>query len=92
MAKKWQDMSIKDKIAIISACIAFILGWGLTIAGFIIGAGTITDSVLWVLGQALIYAGSIFGIGMYMGSSVKGMRAEIHNFMKNPKDNLEEED
>jgi hypothetical protein len=74
-------MDIKTKIAIITAIIAFTLGWGLTVAGFIIGNGVISDSVLWVLGQALVYAGSVLGIGMYVTAEVRGMKSAIKHFV-----------
>lgn len=64
--ESWESLEIKTKIAYITAIVAFAAGWGLTIAGFIMGAGVISDSVLWVLGQALVYAGSVLGIGMYV--------------------------
>lgn len=85
----WSTLDIKTKIAYITALIAFCLGWGLTIAGFIIGAGVISDSVLWVLGQALVYAASVLGVGMYVGSEVSGMKNSIRNFIRKEKDYLE---
>lgn len=78
----WSDLEVKTKIAYITAIIAFFLGWGLTVAGFIIGAGVISDSVLWVLGQSLVYAASVFGVGMYVTGSVRAMRQNIHQFMR----------
>lgn len=78
---KWKDLDIKTRLAYSTAIIAFLAGWGLTIAGFIIGAGIISDSVLWVLGQALVYAASIFGVGMYVTGAVKGMKSSIQSFM-----------
>lgn len=86
MKEGWNELSFKDKVAIISAIAAFCVGWGLTIAGFILGAGVVSDSVLWILGQALVYAGSIFGVGMYVGSEVKNMKKSIKNFMKSDED------
>ena len=69
----YHKCTMKEKIAIISACVAFCLGWGLTIAGFIVPpVGDISNSVLFVLGQALIYAASVFGItGYFNAESVK---------------------
>lgn len=78
----WSELEVKTKIAYITAIIAFFLGWGLTVAGFIIGAGVISDSVLWVLGQSLVYAASVFGVGMYVTNSVRAMRQNIHQFMR----------
>ena len=79
--EQWQRLSIKTKIAYITAIVAFTCGWGLTISGFIIGGGVVSDSVLWILGQALIYAASVFGVGMYVGASVKNMKKAIGTFM-----------
>lgn len=81
--KGWKQLDVKTKIAYITAVVAFIIGWGLTIAGFIVGAGVISETVLWVLGQALVYAASIFGVGMYTTSAVRGMKREIEDFMHN---------
>ena len=86
----WSQLDIKSKIAYITAIVAFVIGWGLTVAGVIIGAGAISDSVLWVLGQALVYAASVFGVGMYVGSEVIGMRRSIRRFMKQEKEYLED--
>ena len=86
----WSQLDIKSKIAYITAVAAFVIGWGLTVAGFIIGAGVISDSVLWVLGQALVYAASVFGVGMYVGSEVIGMKRSIRRFMKQEKEYLED--
>lgn len=82
----WSQLDVKTKVAYITAILAFTIGWGLTIAGFIIGAGVISDSVLWVLGQALVYAASVFGVGMYVGNEVIGMKRSIRRFMKQEKE------
>ena len=79
--EQWQRLSIKTKIAYITAVIAFTIGWGLAIAGFVLGGGIVSDSVLWILGQALVYAASVFGVGMYVGASVKNMKKAIGRFM-----------
>lgn len=83
LKKKWSELDVRTKIAYITAIAAFILGWGLTIAGFCVPpVGEVTDSVLWILGQGLVYAASVFGVGMYTVGSVKGMRQELREFMK----------
>ena len=86
----WSQLDVKTKIAYITAIVAFCIGWGLTIAGFIIGAGVISDSVLWVLGQSLVYAASVFGVGMYVGNEIIGMKRSIRRFMKQEKEYLED--
>ena len=85
--EKWRDLDIKNKVAIITAIAAFVVGWGLTIAGFIVPPiGEVADSVLWILGQALLYAASVFGLGMYVGGEVKRLKSEVRLYMKHPED------
>lgn len=88
---KWKDLDIKNKAALVTAIAAFMIGWGLTIAGFIVPpVGAVADSILWILGQSLVYAASVFGIGMYVGGEVKRMKGEIHRFMRHPQESGEE--
>ena len=88
---KWKDLDAKTKIAYLTAIAAFIIGWGLTIAGFCVPpVGEIADSLLWILGQALVYCASIFGVSMYTVGSVKGMKREIAEFLR--KKEIEEQE
>ena len=76
-------MDIKQKFAIVTAVVAFIGGWGLTIAGFIIPPqGEVADSVLWILGQALIYTASVLGIGMYFNNQMVKFRTDTRRYIK----------
>lgn len=71
----WKDLNIKERIGVISAVIAFFLGWFLTISGFFVDPiGEVSDSVLWILGQALIYTASVFGIATYFNSEQKELK------------------
>lgn len=80
---KWLQLDIKEKIATVTAIIAFILGWGLTIAGFVVPPlGEIADSILWVLGQALIYAASVFGITSYFTSETRRLKHDIREYVE----------
>ena len=80
--EKWKDLSIKDKIAIVTAVVAFIIGWGLSIAGFVVPPlGEIANSVLFVLGQALVYAASVFGIAGYFSSETARLRNDVKNMI-----------
>ena len=82
MKEKWTELDLKTRIAYVTAIVAFVLGWCLTIAGFIAPPlGIVSDSVLWILGQSLVYAASVLGIGMYVTGSVKGMKRAIGDFM-----------
>lgn len=79
---KWSDLNIKEKTAIISAIAAFVVGWGLTISGFIVPPmGEVADSVLWILGQSLIYSASVFGITSYFTSEQKKLRKELRDYL-----------
>jgi len=74
----FKTLSLKDFIAYLTAILAFLIGWGVTIAGFIIPpVGDITDSVLWVLGQSLIYTSSILGVSMYVNYNIKRMERKL---------------
>ncbi len=47
----------RDRAAYLTAIIAFVVGWGLTIAGFIVEpTGEVSGSVLAILGEAMVYA------------------------------------
>lgn len=64
--QKWRDLSVKDKAAIVTACISFFLGFVLLYAGlFISPVGEIDGSVLTGFGTALLYTAGIFGVSMY---------------------------
>lgn len=78
----WKSMDVKQKFAIVTAVVAFIAGWGLTIAGFIIPPeGEVADSVLWILGQSLIYTASVLGIGMYFNNQMVKFRADTKRYI-----------
>lgn len=91
-------MDIKQKFAIGTAVVAFVVGWGLTIAGFVLPPeGEVHDSVLWILGQALVYTASVLGIGMYFKNQMVKFRADTRKYIdeeireeKEGKDNDEE--
>ena len=78
----WSALDIKQKFAIVTAVVAFVVGWGLTIAGFIIDpTGQVHDSVLWILGQALVYTASVLGIGMYFNNQMAKFRADTKRYI-----------
>lgn len=83
MKTNWIDLNIKDKIAILSAIIAFILGWCMSIAGFWIPPiGVVSDSILWILGQALLYAASVFGVSAYFRSETVKLRQDMDRHLE----------
>lgn len=81
MQIKWKDIDIKDKLAIITAIAAFLIGWGLTISGFFMPpVAEVADSILWILGQAMIYAASVFGVSAYFTSSARQMKRDMRDY------------
>lgn len=80
----WCSLNIKEKIAIISAIAAFVAGWGLSIAAFIVPpVGEISDGILWILGQSLVYASSVFGITSYFSTETIRMKRDLRHYMDN---------
>lgn len=91
--EKWKDLDVKNRIAVVTAIAAFIVGWGLTIAGFLVPPlGAVSESVLWILGQALLYAASVFGVALYVGGEVKRLKGEVRAYMKSPSNDQEIEE
>lgn len=79
----WAKLDVKTKFAIVTAAVAFLIGWGLTIAGFIMPPkGEVHDSVLWILGQALVYTASVLGVGMYLNNELTKLRVENQRFKR----------
>ena len=80
----WKDLNIKEKLAIVTAIVAFSLGWMLCIAAFIVPPiGEISSGILWILGQSLIYAASVFGITGYFNAETIKMRHDINRHIDN---------
>ena len=91
MKTKWNELNIKEKIAIISAISAFIVGWALSIAGFIVPPlGEVHESILFILGQALVYSASVFGIAAYFKAESHQMKNDLKLYF-NEKERLQEE-
>ena len=81
MANKVIDF--KQRAAYITAIVAFIIGWGLTIAGFIVPpTGEVSGSVLAVLGEAMVYAASVFGVTMYFGHQMEKFRHDTRLYIE----------
>ena len=81
MKTKWSELNIKEKLAIISAISAFVVGWALSIAGFIVPPlGQVHESILFILGQALVYSASVFGIAAYFKAESHQMKEDLRQF------------
>ena len=83
----WSELGIKDKLAIISACAAFTIGWLLTICAAFVPLLLSEQGILWILGQSLVYSASVFGLGMYFKSESTQMRKDMQDFL-NEKERL----
>lgn len=81
MKTTWKDLSIKDKLALISASAAFTIGWALTCIAAFVPILLSEQGVLWILGQALIYAASVFGLGMYFKNETVQMKDNLNRHL-----------
>jgi hypothetical protein len=91
MKTSFKDLNIKEKLAICSALAAFIIGWGMSIAGFIVPPlGEVHESILFILGQALVYAASVFGIAAYFKAESHQMKSDLRQYFSE-KERLQEE-
>ena len=76
-------MAIKEKLSYITCVSSFVIGWILTIVGFILPpSGEVSDSVLWILGQSLLYTGAVLGISSYYSSQLNNFKTEVRNELK----------
>ena len=70
-------MKSKDLIMMIAAIVAFLVGIGLTIAGFCVPpVGVISGSVLTALGELLTFFASVFGIGKFTEVQIEKIKNE----------------
>ena len=83
MKTTWTTLNIKEQIAIISACVAFILGWAMSIGAFFVPPmGEVADSILWILGQALLYSSAVFGVSAYFRSEAVQLRRDMDRHLE----------
>lgn len=74
----------KQRTAYWTAIIAFVCGWGLTIAGFIVPPrGEVSGSVLAVLGEAMVYTASVLGITLYFSNEMMKFKRDAREYMNN---------
>lgn len=77
----------KQRTAYLTAIIAFVCGWGLTIAGFIVPPrGEVSGSVLAVLGEAMVYAASVFGVTLYFSNEMIKFKRDTRQYLKEKED------
>lgn len=76
----FNDLNIKEKLAIISACAAFTLGWVLTGIAAFVPLLLSEQSILWILGQGMTYAAAVFGVSMYFNAEARQMRDDMQKY------------
>lgn len=82
MKVTFKDLNIKEKLAIVSACAAFVCGWTLTGIAAFVPLLLSEQSILWILGQAMTYAAAVFGVSMYFNAEARLMKHDINNHME----------
>ena len=82
MKQNWSDLNIKDRLAIVSACIAFTVGWTLTALAAFVPLLLSEQGILWILGQSLVYSASVFGLGMYFKSETVQMKHDVDRHIR----------
>lgn len=87
MKQNWNDLNIKEKLSIASACLAFIAGWTLTGIAAFVPILLSEQGVLWILGQSLIYSASVFGVSMYFKAEAVQMKNDMQRYF-NQKERL----
>ena len=80
MKQNFKELNIKTKLAIISACSAFILGWVLTLIAAFVPLLLSEQSILWILGQSLTYSGAVFGVSLYFKSESTAMKRDMEEY------------
>ena len=82
MKVTFKDLNIKEKLAIVSACAAFVCGWLLTGIAAFVPLLLSEQSILWILGQAMTYAAAVFGVSMYFNAEARIMKHNINRHME----------
>lgn len=82
MKTTWNDLSIKEKLAIGSACAAFALGWIITGLAAFVPLLISEQGVLWILGQSLVYTASVFGVSAYFRSEAVQLRRDMDRHLE----------
>ena len=89
MKVTFKDLNIKEKLAIISACAAFICGWTLTGIAAFVPLLLSEQSILFILGQAMTYSAAVFGVSMYFNAEARHMKDDMKKYFER-KERLQE--
>lgn len=78
----WSQKS-KEVIGYVFAAVSMIVGFGLSIAGFIVPpTGVISESVLVLLSQCLVFSGAICGVSLHVNNEIKKIEATVLEKLK----------
>ena len=77
----WSSLTIKEKFAIGTALVAFILGWSLTAIAAFMPLFLTEHSILIVLAQGMTYAAAVFGVSSYFNAEAVRMRRDLKRIM-----------
>ena len=88
MKTTFKDLNIKEKLAIISACGAFCLGWILTCIAAFVPLLLSEQALLWILGQSMTYSAAVFGVSMYFNAEARAMKKDMQRYF-NEKERLQ---
>ena len=80
MKNNWNNLNIKEKLAIISACGAFCMGWILTCIAAFVPLLLSEQAILWILGQSMTYSAAVFGVSMYFNASARQMKRDMQEY------------
>ena len=80
MKQNWNNLNIKEKLAIISACGAFCMGWILTCIAAFVPLLLSEQAILWILGQSMTYSAAVFGVSMYFNASARAMKRDMQEY------------
>lgn len=82
MKLTFKELNIKEKLAIVTACVAFVCGWVLTGIAAFVPLLLSEQSILWILGQGMTYAAAVFGVSMYFNAEARIMKHDINKHME----------
>lgn len=85
----WNDLNVKEKLAITSACIGFIAGWTLTGIAAFVPLLLSEQGILWILAQSLTYASAVFGVSMYFTAETRQMRRDLKDYFNDERKKLQ---
>ena len=81
MKSKWNDLSIKEKLAMSTAIAAFVAGWTLVGVAAFVPLLISEQGILWCLAQGLLYSSGVFGVSAYFQSESRRLKRDISDML-----------